>query len=67
MKGIKIRINRRIKISPLCGEYPSSGFLIYLLKGEEEITLDIILEMVFENKVYRISFFWEVVYLWHWK
>jgi hypothetical protein len=45
-----------------------NGVIVYLLKGEnEEVVLDIVLEMVFEIKVCRRSFSWEVACLWHWR
>ncbi len=44
------------------------GILIYFLRGEkEEIIFDIILKMVFEIKIFRRYFFWEVTCLWRWK
>jgi hypothetical protein len=56
VKRIRRRRFRRIRIPPLCDEYPSWVPYIYLKGGKEEIILHIILEKVFEIRVSRRSF-----------
>jgi hypothetical protein len=72
VEGIGIRIFRKIRKFRRIGLhlYVKNiflGFLIYLLRVEEDILLHVVLEMVFDIKVSRRSFSWEVACLWHWK
>jgi hypothetical protein len=60
---IRIRISKRIRTPTLCGEYLSWVF-IYLLRGEEEMVLDI-LEMLFDIRAFRKSYSWEIMCFWH--
>jgi hypothetical protein len=66
VKGVRIRIYKKIRTPLLCDEYLS--WIPYIsLDGAKESVLDLELEMVFKIKVSKKSFSWEVVCLWHWK